>query len=538
VAHRLSGLAARISPLLLAALGRGQSATVVHFPQPGGLFGEASFAVGGATGFVPTVNDDVLWSFSLTTGALLDADGLALPTSGIPGTAPTGAYYFPVGRVALPGSFPSQGVLVADVSDPSHLEQAGVITFPSTASLQTQEIVVDASGRVGFIASRTDHMLYSFDVLSLTLLDQLALPGTAAHIALAGNRLAMLDTTDSSILVADVSDPDNLALVGSIALPIGTVLTSYSDVGFATDGRTGFASSLDRVLFSFDVQTLGLLDPDGVVYGATSFGSDIAIHGHSIACVSSRGLSFIDASDPTQLRVMAEADFGGVAAMQSAATAAFSSDGLIAAVPTIFPGNQIHAFDVATGAPVGLPFAVDAQPNFTAALGTTDRLGVVCSMSGSLWLIDGLLDSTSIASYCDAKVNSCDALPTIGYSGVSSATASGGFQITATGARSARNGILLYGRSATYLPFEGGTLCVGPQGSRRGPLLTSIGGSPDACDATFVIDMNAFAAGLAGGNPATFLQTIGERVYAQWWGRDTGEHGCLLSNALQYVIGP
>ena len=93
-------LPAACAALLVAAGGaRAQSTTVVQFPQPALFFQNSSFATDGPDAYVPSFDNDTLWSFSLTTGSLLDPDGLAIPA---PGTA-SDAYYFPVKRVAVPG---------------------------------------------------------------------------------------------------------------------------------------------------------------------------------------------------------------------------------------------------------------------------------------------------------------------------------------------------------------------------------------------------------------------------------------------------
>ena len=55
------------------------------------------------------------------------------------------------------------------------------------------------------------------------------------------------------------------------------------------------------------------------------------------------------------------------------------------------------------------------------------------------------------------------------------------------------------------------------------------------------MDFNAFAAGLAGGNPDPALLTVGETYRCQAWGRDQGfppPNNTALSNALEVPIGP
>ena len=69
--------------------------------------------------------------------------------------------------------------------------------------------------------------------------------------------------------------------------------------------------------------------------------------------------------------------------------------------------------------------------------------------------------------------------------------------------------------------------------------MLSIGGSPGpVCDARFSLDLNAFRAGLVGGNPAPFLSIPGQRVDVQWWGRDSLAAGSFLSDALEFHVCP
>ena len=81
-------------------------------------------------------------------------------------------------------------------------------------------------------------------------------------------------------------------------------------------------------------------------------------------------------------------------------------------------------------------------------------------------------------------------------------------------------------------------MCVST-GPQRSAAIFSIGGTPGpSCDAHFELDMNAFAAGLAGGNPAPFLAIVGQRVDAQVWGCDSVAAGSFLSDAVAYTVCP
>ena len=142
-------------------------------------------------------------------------------------------------------------------------------------------------------------------------------------------------------------------------------------------------------------------------------------------------------------------------------------------------------------------------------------------------------------AYCTAKVNSCGNVPVISSVGTPSASATTGFTISATGARAGKSGLLMYSPNGQWnAAFQGGTLCIAPQALRRGPPITSTGGTGALCDATFSIDWAAFANGALGGNPQAYLTSIGQRVNVQWWGRDSVAAGSYLSNAIQYEVCP
>ena len=158
---------------------------------------------------------------------------------------------------------------------------------------------------------------------------------------------------------------------------------------------------------------------------------------------------------------------------------------------------------------------------------------------GGIWLREDTSGCPVPITHCTAKLNSCSQIPAIGHSGFPSASATSGFTISATGARANRSGLLLYtnsGAANPALPFQGGLLCLNTAPLRRGPAVSS--GGVAGCDGTITLDMNAFASGNAGGNPASFLSVPGTKIDCQWWGRDTVLHGAFLSDGIGYTVCP
>jgi hypothetical protein len=154
--------------------------------------------------------------------------------------------------------------------------------------------------------------------------------------------------------------------------------------------------------------------------------------------------------------------------------------------------------------------------------------------------------------FCTSKSGLACGPPVIVFNGSPSATANSGFEIIVAPAHSCRTGVGLYNTTqSTPMPFQGGTLCIEPQGLRRaGP--TNSGGTPgNNCDGAFSIDMNTFTqglwqppgcagnpAGIPANNPAAFLKPPGAIIHYQFWGRDSMATGSLVSDGLSYPQGP
>ncbi len=144
--------------------------------------------------------------------------------------------------------------------------------------------------------------------------------------------------------------------------------------------------------------------------------------------------------------------------------------------------------------------------------------------------------------YCTAKVNSLGCTPTITGIGSPSASGGSGFVITASNVLNNKPGLLIYtdsGRAA--IPFRAGWLCVNSPVRRSIPLNSGGNAPPDDCSGTYSLDMNAFAVGALGGNPASYLTVAGTIVDAQCWGRDDGfsaPDNSALSAGLEFMLRP
>jgi len=139
--------------------------------------------------------------------------------------------------------------------------------------------------------------------------------------------------------------------------------------------------------------------------------------------------------------------------------------------------------------------------------------------------------ASSAATYCTAKTTSTGCTPSVSHSGVPSATASVGFEVTAIQVESERPGVLFYGVSGpAAFPFQGGLLCVAPPIRRTPPQSSGSSGSPP-CAGALSLDLNA--AGICAWIGA------GHRGWMQGWFRDPASpEGTGLTDAIEWTVCP
>ena len=202
-----------------------------------------------------------------------------------------------------------------------------------------------------------------------------------------------------------------------------------------------------------------------------------------------------------------------------------------------YSAGKVGAYDLdANGDPV-LASRRDFMTGLTGAEGalidpvTGDFIFSTFGGGNRVLVIKGFTQPTV---YCTPKLNSLGCTPTIGFTGLPSATGPDNFFVTATSVRNRKNGLLLWGTAPDATPFHGGTLCV-LNPAKFLPMLDSVGNPPPANDCTGAYSVHVTQAFLTANG-----FTPGTAGYVQFTMRDPGfapPDSIALTAALRFVVG-
>jgi hypothetical protein len=142
----------------------------------------------------------------------------------------------------------------------------------------------------------------------------------------------------------------------------------------------------------------------------------------------------------------------------------------------------------------------------------------------------------TVAQFCSAGLSASGCQPTLEAQGVPSASAPGGFVVSASGVAGQSDGLFFTGTGPQASPWGQGTSlqCIaGPV--VRAPLQAG-SGTLGACDGSFALDLNALWRAAPNGGPAA-----GADVSVQLWYRDAlgqGNAAVSFSNAIHFQVCP
>jgi hypothetical protein len=146
-----------------------------------------------------------------------------------------------------------------------------------------------------------------------------------------------------------------------------------------------------------------------------------------------------------------------------------------------------------------------------------------------------LCSGGEVETYCQAGTSASGCQAALEATGVPSASAGGGFVLSADNVEGNKNGLFYFGTAGKSSQPWGSTSsfkCVNFP-TRRGALISS-GGTAGACDGSFSYDLNAHWAAKPSHNPGG-----GATVQAQLWYRDPSSSGnpkTAFSNAVQFIV--
>jgi DNA-binding beta-propeller fold protein YncE len=204
----------------------------------------------GRTIFVASAFTDLLYAVNAETGEILDAL--------VPGDGPRWVSLFDQGgtRFLIVVNEREDTLAVVDATDPADLKLVRRIRPPSGTDFTAwTNAIISPDGQYVFVADYGDDRVFSFDVLSGTLVSGTLVgkdPVTIAFSA-ATRRLATVNVGDTSVSLLEVDTYGGLTRRVTFTLPSGSSFESWSNVVFSLRGDVVYVpSSANRMLYAFD----------------------------------------------------------------------------------------------------------------------------------------------------------------------------------------------------------------------------------------------------------------------------------------------
>jgi DNA-binding beta-propeller fold protein YncE len=218
----------------------------------------------GRTIFVASAFTDLLYAVNAETGEILDAL--------VPGDGPFWVSLFDQGgtRFLVVVNANDDSLAVVDATDPADLKLVRRIRPPSgTDFTPWTNAIISPDGQYVFVADYGDDRVFSFDVLSGTLVSRVSLrvyysfenrdPVTIAFHP-ATRRLATVNVRDTSVSFLEADAFGGLTRRVTFTLPRGSSFESWPNVVFSLRGDVVYVPSYaNQMLYVFDFDANGKL---------------------------------------------------------------------------------------------------------------------------------------------------------------------------------------------------------------------------------------------------------------------------------------
>lgn len=243
------------------------------------------------------------------------------------------------------------GLQVYDVSDPGAAVRVGYV------DMYLDPLAMVIGDGVLYVADGNDGLVV-FSLLNPqqpTFVQRIALPGTTADVALAGD-LLLIAAAVEGLLVADCSDPENPTV-------IGRTLPGMRCYGVATDGNYAYSRYFPLSVVDLAVPTSPTIVaeiPAKVGSSLTSEGGRIQFHDGLLYLAShTDGLQMVDVRNPLQPRWITDATVATYAKSVS-----IHRDHVLLVGSSFVTGSTTTAYDGLMGFPVqcSLPVGVPDGP--------------------------------------------------------------------------------------------------------------------------------------------------------------------------------
>lgn len=354
-----------------------------------------------------------------------------------------------------------------------------------------------------------------------------------------GSSVASLDVNGDSVLDFAIGSP--LANYG-FAVDEGIVRV-FHGLTYASICFLHGASSQDE--FGYRLARAGDVDGDGVddLMCTAQYGDFGGVSGVGTVTVYSGAQIASTPASPPHLALLgstnASGRFGHAIEGGRDVTGDGVDDMLIAMISTAGAWEVISGASLTVVGVSSVPFEWDYDSLAIVSDHDGDSIPDVLATSTASNAGNGIARLFSIfpgapTTYCTSQTNSLGCTPSIGSTGVCSASSSAAFNVIGSSLLNQKSGLLFYGFGALATPFQGGYLCVHAPTVRTAVQNSGGASSGSSCTGSIALDFNARIH--SGVDPSL---VPGAEVFAQVWSRDPASaFHTNRTNAVHFLVGP